>query len=67
MRSALMSDSYGATTPLAGRAGLRRNAILLQYGVVLYNVFEFVIARCWLGITSTASRFSASASTARLK
>jgi divalent metal cation (Fe/Co/Zn/Cd) transporter len=31
-------------TPLSGRAGLRRNAILLQYGVVLYNVFECVIA-----------------------
>jgi divalent metal cation (Fe/Co/Zn/Cd) transporter len=31
-------------TPRPDRAALRRDAILLQYGVVFYNVFECVIA-----------------------
>src|SRR5436853_536993 len=39
-----MTNAYGEPAPLPGRALLRRQAILLQYGVVLYNAFECVIA-----------------------
>ena len=39
-----MRDSFGERTAPPSRVDLRRHAILLQYGVVLYNVFECVIA-----------------------
>src|SRR3954468_15277003 len=44
MRPALMRDSVDKRTVPRSRIDLRRHAILLQYGVVLYNVFECVIA-----------------------
>src|SRR5438874_1402544 len=39
-----MTNAYGEPAPMPGRAVLRRQAILLQYAVVLYNAFECVIA-----------------------
>lgn len=43
-----MRDAAGDATAFSERAVLRRHAILLQYGVVIYNVFECLIA-LWVG------------------